>query len=64
MGGTEIASVRVTEGDTVPLPKSPQKHEYKFREWMLDNTVYDFDTPVTGDMTLIAAYDLTDQYTV
>ena len=64
MGGTEIASVRVTEGDTVPLPKAPQKHEYKFREWMLDNTVYDFDTPVTEDMTLIAAYDLTDQYTM
>ena len=64
MGGTEIASVMVERGGTIQQPKNPQKHEYKFREWTLDNETYDFDTPVTGDITLTATYDTTDLYTL
>ena len=64
LGGTEIASVRVDPGEKIQQPKNPQKHEYKFREWTLDNETYNFNTPVTSDITLTAEYDATDLYTL
>ena len=64
MGGTEIASIRVEPGKKASRPSDPKKHEYKFREWTLDNATYDFNTPVNSDITLVAEYDTTELYTL
>ena len=63
-GGTTVASVTVDHGGTVTKPTDPTRTGYTFDVWYLDNEAYDFDTLVTGNLTLVAhwtanAYDVT-----
>ena len=62
MGGTEIASIRVTEGEPMPRPANPQKQGYRFSGWLLNGEPYDFNTLVTESITLTATYGQTEQY--
>ncbi|MFP4187626.1 MAG: InlB B-repeat-containing protein [Acholeplasmataceae bacterium] len=48
--------VEVEEGDTVDEPDEPVKEGYAFDAWYSDDSAYDFATPVTADITLIARY--------
>ncbi|MBR3416078.1 MAG: InlB B-repeat-containing protein, partial [Clostridia bacterium] len=41
-------------GSTVTEPAAPTKANYVFDNWYLGDTVYNFSTPVTGDITLTA----------
>lgn len=52
-------TVTVTDGGTVAKPADPKREGYTFMGWRLDGAAenYDFDTPVTGDITLIARWD-------
>ncbi|MBP5596971.1 MAG: InlB B-repeat-containing protein [Pseudobutyrivibrio sp.] len=56
-GGTGITSTMVKKGDKVEQPENPVKEGYTFKEWDLDGTLYDFDTPVTEDITLTAIWE-------
>lgn len=57
-GGSAIESIDVAAGRTVSEPNpAPTRRGYTFGGWYLsDGTAYDFETVVTGDITLIAKW--------
>lgn len=57
-GGTSIVEQKVNEGDFVIKPNDPIKEGYIFKEWRLDGVIYDFNQPVTKDLTLNAFYEI------
>ncbi|RJE88885.1 hypothetical protein D3P07_13065 [Paenibacillus sp. 1011MAR3C5] len=65
-GGSAVASERVDDGKSAAEPASPTKAGYTFAGWFTDKELtesYDFSLPVTGDITLYAAW-LINNYTV
>ena len=59
-GGTPVSSQRVPIGETATKPPDPKKG-YTFVQWHGDNrlipvSIYDFDTPVTQNITLYAEW--------
>ena len=54
----KIEQTKVLENDTIKEPKIPKKENYLFLGWYLDNKLYDFNTPIIKDITLIAKYEL------
>ena len=60
-------TVEVAEGEKVTKPADPKAEDgYKFKEWQLDGKAYDFNTPVTKDLRLVAKMEksTTKKYTV
>ncbi|OPZ89184.1 MAG: hypothetical protein BWY74_02836 [Firmicutes bacterium ADurb.Bin419] len=58
-GGTEIEKQKVIYNGKVQIPDEPEKEGYIFENWYQDKDlteVFDFNTPVTGDLTLYAKY--------
>lgn len=58
-GGTELASHTVQEGSKAAPPDEPVKRGYRFAGWHTDpegTEAFDFETPVTGDLTLYAKW--------
>ena len=53
----------VQAGEKAIEPDVPSRQGYQFTDWYLDDTKYDFNTAVTGDMTLTAQWTL-DRYTI
>ncbi|KAM9865290.1 hypothetical protein ACIFOC_01821 [Leucobacter aridicollis] len=47
----------VIDGDAVAEPADPARDGFTFTGWMLDGAAYDFATPVTGDVTLVAGWE-------
>ena len=56
-GGTVVEPQTVTDGQPVRRPADPVKDGYVFDGWYLGNDQYDFDRPVTQDLTLTAAWE-------
>ena len=59
-GGTEIAPKEVVSGVKIKAPSTPTKDKYVFRGWYEDSTFskeFDFNTPITSDMTLYANWE-------
>ena len=54
-GGTAVAAVSAGHGETVSEP-STTKDGYRFDCWTLDGEEYDFSTPVTDNITLVAKW--------
>lgn len=54
--GTAIPDQPVTDGDTLTPPADPTRAGYQFTGWQLGTLAYDFSTPVTGPVTLTAAW--------
>jgi len=57
-GGSAVNSILVNSGDAAVKPVSPKLSGYEFVAWTLDGETYDFDSAVTGDITLVAQYQL------
>ena len=58
-GGSKIEAQTVEAGGTVGKPDNPLYKGYKFAGWFTDENyqnAYNFDTPVTSDMTLYAKW--------
>ena len=65
-GGSTVESKKVNYGDKVTEPDAPTKTGYTFDGWYSDanfSTEWDFDTPITDDITLHAKWNI-NQYTV
>ena len=61
-GGSAIAPVVVASGQAVAKPADPTKAHNRFNEWQLSGSTYNFSTPVTANITLVANW--TPLYTV
>ena len=60
-GGSEVASVTVAYGELLPEPAAPTREHYSFAGWYTDaetTIAYDFATPVSGPVTLHAAWKI------
>ena len=53
-GGSEVDAQEVVENETATEPAEPTRDNYTFGGWKLGNVLYDFDTPVTDDIELVA----------
>ena len=62
LGGTYATQI-VQAGEKAIQPDVPSRQGYQFTDWYLDDTKYDFNTTVTGDMTLTAQWRI-NQYTI
>ena len=68
-GGNSISSQTVVENGTANIPNDPEKnsdenYNYTFDSWYSDAELqneYDFDTPVTADLTLYAKWIQTNR---
>ncbi|WP_343256338.1 InlB B-repeat-containing protein [Ligaoa zhengdingensis] len=59
-GGTEVSPATVDGGKKVSEPSVPTKAGEDFVGWTLDGERYDFNTAVTGNITLTAQWKTTD----
>ncbi|MCD8004010.1 MAG: InlB B-repeat-containing protein, partial [Clostridia bacterium] len=55
-GGSSVDAQSVNYGLTATEPTDPTRTGYTFDGWYLDGEKYDFDTVVTGDVTLTAEW--------
>lgn len=53
-GGSAVASQTVSEGGKATQPSNPVKSGYTFNGWTLNGTAYNFNSPVAGNITLVA----------
>lgn len=54
--GTEIAQQTIESGKTAVEPDIPIKEGYVFDGWYNNNSKFDFSTPITKDITLMAKW--------
>ena len=52
-----VASQKVEEGQKATKPADPVKDGYVFKGWYVGDTAYDFESAVTGDVTLTAKWE-------
>ena len=62
-GSGEYAKQIVQAGEKAIQPDVPSRQGYQFTGWYLDDTKYDFNAAVTGDMTLTAKWTA-NSYTI
>ncbi|MBT1162096.1 InlB B-repeat-containing protein [Bifidobacterium sp. SO1] len=55
-GGSTVPDQTVEDKGTVLIPSAPTRKGYTFTGWLLNGKAYDFNTPVTGDLTLTAGW--------
>ena len=56
-GGTAVSSQEIEEGNFAQKPDTPIKEDYDFIDWYIGETLFDFFTPITSDITLKAKWD-------
>lgn len=61
-GGSEVAS-QIRANTPAPRPADPTKEGYTFIGWYNGESEWDFETPVTADLTLTAKWQL-NRYTI
>lgn len=60
-GGTVIQKQIIEENKNIVKPANPIKKGYKFAGWYLNNKVYNFNTKVTSNITLIAKWEKVEE---
>ena len=55
-GGSIVPYQTVEANKTVSKPENPTYYGYNFIDWYIGDTVYDFSSPVTSDITLTAKW--------
>lgn len=56
-GGSEVTSRRVGENGNVIEPTEPTREGYIFQGWYLGDEKFNFNTPITGNITLTARWE-------
>ena len=46
----------IEEGNVITKPANPTRNGYTFKQWTLNGQTYDFATPVTSEITLVAEW--------
>ena len=62
-GGSKVESQTVEYGTKATKPEDPTRKNTEFKNWQLNGVDFDFDTPVTADITLTANWDV-EKFTV
>ena len=57
-GGTSVTSQTIDYNGKATRPTDPTRGGYQFKGWQLDGSLYDFDTPITGNITLTAVWEV------
>ena len=57
-GGSTVASQQVSTGSYVSKPSNPSKTGHTFVEWQLNGQKFDFTTPITSNITLMAIWQV------
>lgn len=55
-GGSSVSTQKVNSGSKASKPSNPTKSGYKFAGWTLNGSSYNFDSKVTGNITLVAKW--------
>ena len=55
-GGSEVAAQTVEDGKSATKPDDPTKERFNFEGWFKGESLYDFASPVTSDLTLTAQW--------
>ncbi len=55
-GGTFVPTQYITNGNLILKPDDPTKNGYKFLGWYYNDQLWDFETIVNGEMTLVAKW--------
>lgn len=55
-GGSEVAAQTVEDGKSATKPEDPAKDRFNFEGWFNGESLYDFASPVTSDLTLTAQW--------
>ena len=55
-GGSAVDPQTVPYGKTIVKPADPTKEGYDFTGWTLNGEAFDFTTPITADITLVATW--------
>ena len=55
-GGSYVTTQYIIVGKTAYRPYDPTKQGYKFDNWYLNNSIYNFSTPVNSPITLVAKW--------
>lgn len=64
-GGSAVAPITgVENGSTVSAPTPPTQSGFSFDGWELDGDLYDFDTPVTASIELVARWSLNPELSI
>ena len=61
-GGGSVSSQTIKKGGKVTKPSNPTRKNYDFINWYLNDSVYNFNTEVTKDMTLTAKWKFNGVY--
>lgn len=56
-GGSYVTSQNISYGEKATKPVDPTKNGYDFAGWYLNESPYNFNTPITEDITLVAHWD-------
>lgn len=56
-GGSAVSSQTVTEGGKVSKPSNPTRNGYTFVGWTLNGNIYDFNSEVNNNITLVAKWN-------
>lgn len=57
-GGTQIKAQHILDGESAKKPWDPHKEGFTFIEWQYNGAAFDFNTAITGDITLVASYSI------
>ncbi len=62
-GGSQVPPQDVLEGERASLPDNPERAGYTFNYWYLfyESIPYDFNAPITTDLTLKASWSLIEK---
>ena len=56
-GGSTIPSEQVVIGQKISAPSTPSKAGHVFDDWYLNGEPFDFNRPITEDITLVAGWE-------
>lgn len=67
-GGSSVKTITVEKGSKATRPANPTKSGYTFAGWYNGETLFDFDTAITANITLVAKWtkggDITNPVTI